>query len=232
MCVCKHNYTKIYCKRVHKPRELQVASSHEVIESSTTFQPTEVFMDSSRLLDEERKLGNLSWRYLDVELNPDNYVEDFRTKLLSKVRPDWVPDNLEYKIYGEGVTNMLVGFYEKSRRDDTVLLRFNGKGTEYFINREQEVFIMSVLSKVGLCPPVYRQLKNGLCYGFAVGRHLSVEEMRSEEMMEKVAKAVARLHAVTLPQELKGRKPQIWVEVDEWLEKIPSQFSDKEKQSW
>lgn len=189
-------------------------------------------MDATFLPDEERRSGDLSWRYLDVELNPANYVEDFRTKLLPKVRPYWVPDNLEYKIFEEGVTNMLVGVYEKSRKDDTILLRFNGKGTEYFINREQEIFIMSVLSKEGLCPPVYRQLKNGLCYGFAVGRHLTVEEMRSEMMMEKIAKTVARLHAVTLPQELKDKKPQIWVEVDEWLEKIPSRFSDHEKQSW
>ena len=202
-----------------------------LVNHSTTTH-THVSMDATLLPDEERRSGDLSWKYLDVELNPDNYVEDFRTKLLSKVRPHWVPDNLEYKIYEEGVTNMLVGVYEKSRKDDTVLLRFNGTGTDYFINREQEIFIMSVLSKEGLCQPVYRQLKNGLCYGFAVGRHLTVEEIRSEKMMEKIAKTVARLHAVMLPQELKDRKPQIWVEVDDWLEKIPSQFSDQEKQSW
>lgn len=183
--------------------------------------------------DEDRSLGDLSWKYLDVELDRVNYLEDFRTKLLPKVRPQWNPDNLGHKVFEEGVTNTLVGIYEKPRKEDMVLLRINGEGTDLFIDRRGEILVMLALFKADLnVPPLYGQLRNGLCYGFVVGRNVTVEEMRSERMMRKLATVIARLHAVPLPDVLKDRKPQVWAKVEEWLEKVPTQFSDQQKQEW
>jgi len=59
-----------------------------------------------------------------------------------------------------------------------------------------------------------------------------VEEMRNEKMMKKLATTIARLHAVPLPDALKDKKPQVWAKVEEWLEKVPTEFSDPQKQEW
>lgn len=182
---------------------------------------------------EDRTQGEFSWKYLDVELDRVNYLEDFRRKLLPKVRPHWNPDNLGHKIFDEGVTNTLVGIYEKPRKEDIVLLRINGEGTDLFINRREEILVMLALNRADLnTPPIYCQLKNGLCYGFVTGRNVTEEEMRGEKMMRKLTTTIARLHAVPLPDALKDKKPQVWAKVEEWLEKVPTEFSDPQKQEW
>lgn len=181
---------------------------------------------------EQRTKGGFTWKYAPIELNPTDFVQDFKTKLVSMVRPNWNPDSLGVRIFEDGVTNKLVGIHERENQEDMVLLRLNGDGTENFIERELEMFVMLALNEAGLIPPVYLQLKNGLCYGFAPGRHVFVDEMSDEAMMRRNAHTIARLHAVEVPELLRQRKPQIWAKIDEWMGKVPGEFSDPEKNKW
>ena len=63
-------------------------------------------------------------------------------------------------------------------RDDVVLLRMNGEGTECFVDRKREITVMLSLHRAGLIPPVFMELSNGLCYGFVPGRPFNVEDMQ------------------------------------------------------
>ena len=170
-----------------------------------------------------------SWLYLDdVEIGVNSYMEDFNKHLLGFVKPEWVGVELESKIFDTGITNMLVAIYQKEKglresREDVVLLRVNGMGTERLIDRTDEIICILTLHKVGLCPPLYAQLKNGLCYGFLPGRQMGVAEVREEVVSGKIAKLMARLHHVDIPHHFQGRRPA-WEKVmitNELLDEIP-----------
>ena len=168
---------------------------------------------------------------LPIELNSANYVDAFRTKLLSVVRPNWNPDKLGHTVFTGGISNFLAGIYEEGRKD-MVMIRIDGQGTEIFINRTTETIVMVALNQAGLIPPLYCRLKNGLCYGFAKGRHFEVEEMQDRAMMRRTTRALAKLHAVEIPAPLRDQKPQVWAKCDEWLGLLPKEYTDPKKNEW
>lgn len=186
----------------------------------------------------EVRSGELSWKYLpDVELGLDTYLEDFKTHLLALVRPKWLPQNLTVKVFDEGISNKLVAIFDREKGlkdsgEDVVLLRVNGLGTESFIDRNGEIVTMMRLNKAGLVPPVYCQLKNGLCYGFTPGRNISVEEMRDERMMLRIVQTMTKVHALEIPAYFNGGQPVLWKKMDNFLNIVPETFGDPEKDKW
>ena len=148
----------------------------------------------------------------------ESYLQDFQTHLLPLVRPSWRGVELGCKIFDTGITNMLIAIFDKSKglkesRSDVILVRVNGTGSEKVINREDELACIVTLHRAGLSPPVHAKFCNGLCYGFFPGRQVGVAEVREEEMSGKIARLMARLHSVQIPQHFKGRRPQVWAKV-------------------
>ena len=182
--------------------------------------------------------GGLRWRYLpEVAVEAETYLEDFKQHLLSLVRPNWRPENLASKVFEDGTTNKLVAIYEGNRSleasgEDTVLLRINGVGTDTFIDRGSELITMTTLHSVGMGPPLYYQLKNGLCYGFVQGRQLDVMELQDAAMMRRIVRAMVKLHLLELPSQFLKREPVLWERMDKWLSMVPERFGDPNKQQW
>ena len=179
------------------------------------------------------------WRYLsDIELGKDTYKEDFYTHILPLIRPEWKLESLTFHVFESGVTNTLVAFYPKevdlsklTSGDNVVLLRLNGEGTERIINRTDEIISMICLNQAGFCPPVYAQLKNGLCYGFSPGRRLEVHETTDDwVIMKDVAGLTARLHSLDIPSYFKEREHFLWLKINQLLANVPASFSDPDTQ--
>ena len=84
-----------------------------------------------------------------------------------------------------------------------VLLRINGHGMDSFIDRDREAMMMCLLGESGRSSALHCQFRNGLCYGFAPGRRMEVEEMSDEGMMGRVARTMARLHNTDVPPEVR-----------------------------
>ena len=157
-----------------------------------------------------------------VVIRRDTLMDDFRTHLLPLIRPSWRDLTLDIKVFETGITNALVGIFEKSRglkgsRDDVILIRINGIGTEIIINRTDELVCLDELHKAGLFPPVYAKFANGLCYGFFPGRQVGVAEVREEWMSKKIAGVLARLHCVEIPDHFKSRGVLMWDKVTKSL---------------
>ena len=186
----------------------------------------------------EVRSGGLSWKCLPkVEIGVDTYLEDFKTHLLSLVRPKWRPEGLGVKVFDEGITNKLVGIFDKEKglknsREEVVLLRINGLGTSAFINRTDEIVTIMCLNQAGLTPPVYYQLKNGLCYGFTPGRNVSVDEVREEKMMRRIVRTMVKLHALEIPAHFRDSQPVVWQKMDNFLKIVPETFGDPVKDRW
>lgn len=161
------------------------------------------------------------YKYLeDVEVNSGTYMTDFCTHLLPAVRPSWKGVELDSKVFDTGITNFLVAIFDKNKgleesREDVILVRVNGRGSDRVISRADEIECLASLSKVGLCPSLYARFSNGLCYGYFPGRQLRMEEVGEEVMSGKIACLLARLHCVEIPQHFQGRQPQLWTRVRE-----------------
>ena len=187
---------------------------------------------------EELRSGDLSWKYLpEVELGFDTYLEDFKVHLLARVRPKWRREDLDVKVFDEGISNKLVAIFERGKGfkgsgEDVVLLRVNGQGTSAFINRKDEIVTILSLHEAGMVPPVYCQLKNGLCYGFAPGRNVSVDELREEGMMRRIIQTMAKLHSLKIPTHFSKCGPVLWSKIENFLNIVPETFGDSVKDKW
>ena len=187
---------------------------------------------------QEIQSGELKWKCLpDLELGFDTYLEEFKSHLLSFVRPKWQPEKLQVKVFDDGITNKLVAVFDRERglkgsREDVVLLRINGLGTSAFIDRKDEIVTMICLNRAELVPPVYCQLKNGLCYGFTPGVPLSVDDVRDEKMIRRIIRTMATLHSLEIPSHFEDSPPVVWQKVDKFLKIVPKTFGDEKKDKW
>ena len=130
---------------------------------------------------EQRRFGDLSWYYLPVSLSSDHpaILIDFQTHILPLVRRHWSTDALRYRVFEDGVTNKLFGFYQVGQADDDmVLVRVNGDGRDLFVDSRMEILVMLTLHRAGLNPPLYLATRNGMCYGYIPGRALTSSEMQ------------------------------------------------------
>ena len=182
--------------------------------------------------------GGLRWKYLpEVEIAADSFLDSFKEQLLSLVRPKWQPESVAAKIFEDGTTNKLVALYDANMGGivqsgkDVILVRINGVGTEAYVDRDSELLTFALLHKFGMSPPLYYQLKNGLCYGFVPGKQLDVMDLQDECMMKRVVRAMVRLHLLELPTHFKKREPVLWERMDKWLSMVPERFSNPQKQA-
>lgn len=132
---------------------------------------------------------------------------------------------------------MVVLLQHKQQR---AILRINGRGTEKLVDRDREAETMVVVSEAGLCSPLYCQFDNGMCYGYASGRPLQLEDVqedlasseseererakKKEELTRKIALHMARLHSLQLPTSLKEQEHLLWRKYDCWLEGLPKEL--------
>ncbi|CAI8035050.1 Ethanolamine kinase 2 [Geodia barretti] len=184
---------------------------------------------------EKRSESGLSWNYLPLTLERDSLSQTFTTQILPLVRPAWRDCHVQTKVFTDGITNVLLGFYvsrEGSRdqeKEDIVLLRMNGEGTEVFLDRRAEILVMLSLHNANLVPPLYLELANGLCYGYIPGRPFTMDDMQDDVMMQRTARAVARLHAVPVPDTLRSPQPYVWNKIRQFLNTVTGSFTDLHK---
>ena len=144
---------------------------------------------------ERRHHGGLSWDYLPVSFSADetSIVKDFQKHVMPLVRPSWTEKLLWHRVFEDGVTNKLLGFFREdpgasSSADDStaVLVRVNGEGRELVVDGETEILVILTLHKSGLCPPLYLVAENALCYGYIPGRALAGNEMQAKPFLHYV----------------------------------------------
>ena len=177
---------------------------------------------------QERAVNTIHWKFIQVEVDLDNFLDIFKVHILPISLPEWNGKELSFEQFEDGITNKLVGLYPKDEsRDDMVLLRINGNNTEKFINRDLEIVTMITLHKAGMNPPLYCQLINGLCYGFAPGRIVTLEEMRDFKMGRRVAKTLAKLHSQPINSQY-GQNSRL-DEFFGWLDNAPQQYDTPKK---
>ncbi|WAR23183.1 EKI1-like protein [Mya arenaria] len=82
------------------------------------------------------------------------------------------------KVFSNGISNQLYGYYLYDQLGETVLIRINGVGTELFTDRVLEKEIIKTLHARGLCAPLYATFNNGIAYGYVSGETLDADSVR------------------------------------------------------
>ena len=101
---------------------------------------------------------------LDVDLLDEDKLKADSLLLFKSIRPDWRAEKIHWKVFTDGITNKLMGAWCGDNKEDTVLIRVYGIGTEKIIDRKVEVENMVMYHKLGPGSKLYVTFNNGICY--------------------------------------------------------------------
>ncbi|XP_078493186.1 ethanolamine kinase 2-like [Ciona intestinalis] len=153
---------------------------------------------------------------VDITVDTANASEG-AFKIIKLVRPEWEHENITLKVFKDGITNKMFGFYYLENKDDTVLVRINGNQTDIFLDREAEVNNFELLRQHNCAPILYCVFNNGLAYQFIKGATLTPENVRQETMFRLVGKEMAKMHRIPLSAADRASEPQTFKLIRKFL---------------
>jgi len=164
---------------------------------------------------------------LDCDVSESSLVDN-AVEIVLRVRPEWSRDSVLHKVFTDGITNKLVGFWAKDDmgRRDTLLVRVYGQQTEEMIDREAEKQNMQLMASLGCAKPLHAVFNNGICYGFVHGQCLNTETVRDPVVGDLIAQELVKIHAV------KPSAPTdaaIWKILRKFADLMPDRLADPVK---
>lgn len=159
-------------------------------------------------------------------------IEESIKPILRQFRPDWNINEVKFKQFNDGISNMLVGCNMPSLAPgEMILFRLFGNKTELFIDREKELETFQILHSKGYGPPVYGTLENGLSYGFLEGDVLDTDMIADPHISSLCARHAAQLHAIKIDHENSKHRaePMLFNGMMKYLNLLPEKFEDPEK---
>jgi ethanolamine kinase len=133
-----------------------------------------------------------------VELGSESALRLGAAEVVAGVRPAWARDCVRWKVFTDGITNKLIGGWLEGSREDTVLVRVYGEGTERIIDRQEEMKNMQRMQSIGCGGKLYAAFDNGICYEFLAGSVMSQARVWEEGVWRGVARALAKMHGLAL----------------------------------
>ncbi|GAB0096001.1 Ethanolamine kinase [Sergentomyia squamirostris] len=144
--------------------------------------------------------------------------------ILSHIRPLWKPEDIEFKLFTDGITNKLVGCFH-GEVTDTVLIRIYGNKTDLLIDRTAETRNIKLLHSRGFAPSLYATFNNGLAYEFVPGATLTPTSVKDDQIWPLIAQRMAEMHRVDCGKGV-PRTPVLRTKFHQFLALIPEKFSN------
>lgn len=133
--------------------------------------------------------------HLKVTICP-TAIKEQAADLVRQLHPSWKGLEIKQKLFTDGLTNQLIGNYRNPDKSDMVLVRVYGEATEQFIDRAAEVRNMQIVADAGLGSNVLATFENGICYEFARGDVLNLEDLTDDAVWPLIAEGLAKIHAI------------------------------------
>ena len=165
---------------------------------------------------------------LQVDLLDEDKLKADSLVLFQSIRPDWRPETINWKVFTDGITNKLVGAWNGDKREDTVLIRVYGLGTEKIIDRRVEVENMVMYHKLGQGSKLFATFTNGICYQFLHGEVVSQDNVFLPAVSRAVARGMAQLHTVPI----RSSQPVMWERLEQFIRVCNPAVSPKLVSSW
>ena len=112
---------------------------------------------------------------ITIDIASDVSLAAGAKEVLIRLRPQW--REVRWKTFTDGITNKLIGGWEEGKKEDMVLVRVYGQGTDMIIDREGEMKNMARMQGIGLGGKLYAAFNNGICYQFLAGEVLSSQHV-------------------------------------------------------
>lgn len=179
----------------------------------------------------------------------ENDVISGAKDILKVIRSHWDLSSVEFKIFTDGITNKLVGCFNKPKQEDNnstqqngstdysnsvVLVRVYGNKTDLLIDRKAETRNIKLLHSYGFAPSLFATFKNGLAYEYVPGVTLTPETVTRPEVWQLIASRMADMHKVSQDNSLAippARESMLWKKVQSFFDLVPERFSDANKHS-
>ncbi|XP_015594955.1 ethanolamine kinase 1 [Cephus cinctus] len=152
-------------------------------------------------------------------------------EIVKRLRPNWPHNQLQFKLFTNGITNKLIGVWYPGHYNEMVLVRVYGNKTELLIDRKAETRNIRIMYKAGYTHALYATFNNGLAYQFIEGEILTVETVRQSKVYQLVAKRMAQMHLLNPEDSEIERYPMIWSKTEKFMHIMPKEFPDPEKQA-
>lgn len=200
---------------------------------------SDIESDTSDFQEENQYLSGVINNYSTHALFLPDYLVDLsnnlngdfsQTKaLLKKVfSKQWVDDEkIEIERLTGGITNMLLKC-SYGPKQELVLMRVYGPGTNLIIDRHREFILHLVLNSIDLAPSVHARFKNGLIYGFLHGRSLDPTELRNKNLYPLIAQQLGNWHSTIDTEEINNGVNQLRDFTRSHRRKLSSQIKVKD----
>lgn len=167
--------------------------------------------------------------HIPVTVQEDK-LTDGAVTVLSVIRPKWVKDKINFKVFTDGITNKLVGCFYEDFPEDVVLVRVYGHKTDLLIDRNAETRNIQILHDAGYAPHLYATFTNGLAYEYVPGVILNTTSCRDPEVYPLVARMMAQMHRVQSCNDV-SKQPSLWLKIQQFLDIMPQHLDDPKKQA-
>jgi len=152
-----------------------------------------------------------------VDITSDASLKAGATRILKHIRPGWVGEETEWKVFTDGITNKLVGAWNRDK-EDTVLVRVYGIGTEAIIDRRSELENMRRLNSIGAGSRLYAVFNNGIAYQFIHGKIIDQNLVKDPTVYPMIASMMAQVHTIELEKSESG----LWSRIEKFIALAPS----------
>lgn len=171
-----------------------------------------------------------------VDLQNEEQLKKDSLIILSEIRPTWSQDSVNWRVFTDGITNKLVGAWHGDKKEDTVLIRVYGLGTEKIIDRKMEMVNMMAYQKLG-GSTLYATFTNGICYQFIAGDLLSQDMVFQRDVYLCVARGMAMLHTLNTSVDSIGDngdtlQPVMWTRLKQFIDVCNPSCSPRLKTEW
>lgn len=155
---------------------------------------------------------NLIMRVFNFKMDNENLTNCLKAALISDSDTDIdaeasIEKNTESNFKESAKTESVIVkleqlFKDKNNNEQEVSSGENGKQglqiDKLLFDRLYEFEVMKIISKHGLCAPIYGRFVNGLCYEYCEGTTLDSELMATQEFANEMSVRLAHFHSLSI----------------------------------
>lgn len=162
--------------------------------------------------------GAIEFPHVDLRADPSR--SETVSKVLHELAPSWVQraGGFRAEPLSGGLTNQVVRIRPETTECESMLLRIFGENTERVLDRKRELATLRALAMSKYFPHagIVGTFHNGRLERYAPGRVLSLGEMRTQAMADKICETLAHFHGLEVPGCSKA--PSLWSTLHRWLD--------------
>ncbi len=155
---------------------------------------------------------NYKFQHLDITLAKNCDERDIFT-IVKKLRPEWKLSDVKIERIPGGFHNHAFSCLHNNdlkKKDDGLFIRVNGVNREaletIFNMKDYEIPCIQIMNNNKIGAPLLATFNNGLVQKFMKGKVVTLEQLENPELVRKVAKILAEIHVVPVPDYL----PKTW----------------------